>query len=93
MQFGITMTTNKCIISSVKRRGVDGSLHFFMIDTHANNGSSGSPVFAAETGRLVGIVSGKISTRVPTPDGKMIDVPANMGICRPVNYINKWVKN
>ena len=86
MGFGITMTTNKCIVSSIKRRGTDGSMHFFLVDTHTNNGSSGSPVFSTETGKVIGVVSGKISSRIPTPDGKVIDVPANIGICRPIKY-------
>lgn len=85
MGFGITMTTNKCIISSVKRN-MNGALHFFLIDTHANNGSSGSPLFNQD-GQAIGVVSAKIiSARVPGPDGKMIDIPANMGICRPIKY-------
>lgn len=87
MQFGITMSTNHCIISSVKRRGVDGSLHFFMIDTHINNGSSGSPVFLKDTGKVIGIASGRISSKITAPDGKIFDIPANMGICRPAKYI------
>ena len=94
MGFGITMTTNRCIISSIKRRLNDGSLHFFLIDTHTNNGSSGSPLFSIETGKVVGIVSGKISTRIPTQNGQMLDIPANIGLCRPIKYaidlINKY---
>ncbi len=86
MGFGITLTTNKCIISSIKRRGVDGSMHFFLVDTHTNNGSSGSPVFSQETGKVIGIVSAKISSRLPGPNGQMLDIPANIGICRPVKY-------
>ncbi len=86
MGFGITMTTNRCLVSSIKRRGIDGSLHFFLVDTHTNNGSSGSPVFSTETGKVVGIASAKISSRIPTPDGKIIDIPANIGICRPIKY-------
>jgi len=94
MGFGITMTTNNCIISSIKRRGVDGSMHFFLIDTHTNNGSSGSPVFSLENGKVIGIVSGKISAKIPAPDGKIIDVPANIGLCRPIKYaINLIEKN
>ncbi len=93
MGFGLTMTTNKCIISSIKRRGVDGSLHFFLVDTHTNNGSSGSPVFSLENGKLIGIVSGKISSRVPISDGKVADIPANIGICRPAKYIEKILNN
>lgn len=85
MGFGITMTTNSCIISSIKRRMADGSLHFFLIDTHTNNGSSGSPVFL-ENGEVVGIVSAKISSKIPLPDGNIADIPANIGICRPINY-------
>lgn len=92
MGFGLTMSTNHCIISSVKRRGKDGSLHFFMVDTHINNGSSGSPVFFKDTGKVVGIASGKITSRVPAPDGKIFDIPANMGICRPIQYVNKLLK-
>jgi len=92
MKFGITLATNHCILSSVKRRGADGSLNFFMIDTHTNNGSSGSPVFSRDNGKLIGMISGKISAKVPAPDGKVIDIPANMGICRPVNYIKDILK-
>ncbi|NQV13637.1 MAG: trypsin-like peptidase domain-containing protein [Parcubacteria group bacterium] len=82
--FGITMNSNSCIISAVKRRGADGSLHLFLIDTHTNNGSSGSPVFSEETGEVIGIVGGNISSSIPnTP----IKVPANIGICRPIKYV------
>ena len=88
MKFGITMSTNHCIISSVKRRGIDGSLHFFMIDTHTNNGSSGSPVFSKETGDLIGVVSGRISMKIQSPEKKVLgDIPSNMGICRPIKYV------
>jgi len=89
--FGITMTTNECIISSIKRRGIDGSLHFFLIDTHANNGSSGSPIFS-ENGEVVGVVSGNISTPIPGPNGQMVRIPANIGICRPAKYIENLLK-
>lgn len=91
--FGITLTATKCIVSSIKRRGIDGSLDFFIIDTHANNGSSGSPVFSSETGGVLGLVSAKIvSAKIPTPDpNKIIEIPANMGICRPAEYISELI--
>lgn len=92
MKFGITMSANHCIVSAVKRRGKDGSLHFFMVDTHINNGSSGSPVFLRESGEIVGIASGRIGFRVqtdPTDQSKFAEVSANMGICRPINYAKK----
>ena len=87
MGFGITMTSNQCLISSIKRRGSDGSLHFYLIDTHTNNGSSGSPIFSLKTGKIIGVVSGKISSRVPIPNGQVMDIPANIGICRPIKYV------
>jgi len=85
--FGITLSLNHCIISAVKRRQVDGSLHFFMVDTHINNGSSGSPVFLIETGEIIGMAAGKISAKIPSPNGGQFDIPANMGICKPAKYI------
>lgn len=85
MGFGITMTSNKALVSSIKRRGVDGSFHFFLIDSHVNNGSSGSPVFL-ENGEVIGIISAKISSKIPIPGGVIADIPANMGICRPIKY-------
>ena len=90
--FGITMNTNRCIISSIKRRGEDGSLHFFMVDTHINNGSSGSPLFSTEAGKIIGVASGKISQKIPLQDEKIADIPANMGICRPTKYIDELIK-
>lgn len=92
MGFGITMSANECIISSVKRRKVNGSLHFFMVDTHINNGLSGSPLFSRDTGRVVGVASGKISQKVGLPEGRVIDISANMGICRPINYAKNLIE-
>lgn len=92
MQFGITMSTNHCIISAVKRRARDGSLHFFMVDTHINKGSSGSPVFLKDTGEVIGVTNRRISQRISLPDGKTFEIPANMGICIPAKYINNLIK-
>jgi len=86
MGFGITMTSNRALISSIKRRAVDGSFHFFLIDNHINNGSSGSPVFSTQNGEIIGIASAKISAKIPIPGGAVADIPANMGICRPIKY-------
>ncbi len=92
MGFGITMTTNKSIVSSVKKRAIDGSFHFFLIDGHINNGSSGSPVFSVETGKIIGVASAKISAKIQIPGGQIADIPANMGICRPAKYIENLLK-
>ncbi len=92
MGFGLTMTANKAMVSSIKRRGTDGSFHFFLIDGHINNGSSGSPVFSVETGKVVGIASAKISAKIQMPNGLIADIPANMGICRPIKYVESLLK-
>lgn len=83
---------HEAAVSSVKRRGKDGSLHFFLMDTYTNNGSSGSPVFSKDTGEIIGIVSGKISARIPALDGKILDIPANIGICRPIQYVKDLIE-
>lgn len=93
MGFGITMNANECIISAVKRRGKDGSLHFFFIDTHTNNGSSGSPIFLKSTGEIIGIISGRIGQKTQLPDGKTVEMPANLGICVPISYGKKLLEN
>ncbi len=88
MGFGLTMSMTHCMISSVKRRAKDGSLHFYIVDTHINNGLSGSPLFSVENGELIGIAAGKIIlNNFKTKDGQKVEVPANMGICRPINYV------
>lgn len=91
MRFGITLCTNQCIISSAKRRAIDGALDFFLVDTHINNGSSGSPAFSVETGSVMGIISGKISTKIPVQEGKVADIPANIGMCRPIQYAKELI--
>ncbi len=88
MNFGVTLSLGHSIISSIKRRQ-DASLDFFMIDAHVNNGSSGSPIFLKSTGEVIGVVSGRISQKTILPDNKLVDIPANLGICRPINYIKK----
>ena len=94
MGFGITMSANHCIISAVKRRGKDGSLHFFMVDTHINKGSSGSPVFLKESGEVIAVTNARISHTIFLPEKKIkFDIPANMGICRPINYAIKLIRD
>jgi S1-C subfamily serine protease len=95
MGFGITMSTTHCIVSAVKRKNVDKSLHFLMVDADINKGSSGSPVFLRKSGEVIGIASGRISFRIqtdPVNQSKFADIPANMGICRPINYIKGLIK-
>jgi len=96
MGFGITYTSSQCIISAIKRKGKDGSLHFFLVDTHINLGASGSPIFSKNNGEVVGIVSGRIGIKIPIPnvqENKGLEIPANIGFCRPVNYLKDLINN
>ena len=67
-----------------------------IIDTHINLGSSGSPVFSKKTGEIIGIASGRIGTKIPIPnqsENKAIEISANLGICRPVDYLKDLIGN
>ncbi|MEK7612405.1 MAG: serine protease [Patescibacteria group bacterium] len=92
MGFGITMTSIHCILSAMKYKGSDHSLHFLMVDTHTNPGVSGSPVFLKESGQVIAMVSGNVSQAVQSPDQKMVRIPANIGICQPINHIKEIIK-
>lgn len=93
MGFGVTCSSSTCIVSSVKRRGKDHSLHLFILDTHAYDGSSGSPLFSIETGMVIGLISRKISVQVKSMDDTKIEVPLNMGIAQPAIYGLKLLKD
>ena len=92
MGLGITLTINKCVVASVKRKAIDGSIHFYFVDTHINAGSSGSPIFSSQTGKVIGIVSGTINQTIVLPkevSPNPIKIPANIGVCRPIkNALN-----
>lgn len=93
MGFGLTLSANSCIVSSVKRRGKDGRLHFSLIDTHINKGSSGSPVFSVDTGKIIGMASGRVTQKLEiTGEKRVADIPSNIGICRPSKYISEVLK-
>ncbi len=96
MGVNITLLANQCIVSALKRRADDGSLVYFLVDTHINLGSSGSPVFSKETGEVIGVASGRIGMNIPLPNQKPEDlknfqIPANIGICRPVEYLKELI--
>lgn len=96
MNFGITQIANNCIVSAIKRKAQDGSLHFFLINTHINLGASGSPIFSKDSGKIVGIVSGRIGTKIPIPgqeSDKNFEISANIGICLTVDSLKKLLIN
>ncbi|MEK7124831.1 MAG: serine protease [Patescibacteria group bacterium] len=92
MGLGVTRTADQCIVSAIKKRALDGTPEVFFVDTHINAGASGSPVFSKKTGKVIGIASGRIDNNTQIPNGPLIKVPANMGICRPVNYLANLIK-
>ena len=92
MGLGITLASTKCIVSAIKRRFADESLDFIQIDAHASSGSSGSPIFSLNDGRVVGIVAGNFGQQSKAV--KDIRMPEMMGIVRPIGYgIKLLLKN
>lgn len=89
MGMGITQTTSKAIISSIKFRSEDGKLNFILIDKLINPGSSGSPVFIEITKgkyKILGIASGTLNQGHKIGE-TLINIPVSIGMLRPSNYI------
>ena len=92
MGFGITESSYSAIVSTMKRKADNGALHFFLINTHLNKGASGSPVFDLKSGSIVGIATGTIQSKTQIEKDKIIEVPSNIGLCRPINYLANLLK-
>jgi len=67
--------------------------HAFQLDMNVNGGSSGSPVFLAESGEVIGIVFAApiepADVIIPTPDGEThiatVSLPTGFGYAVPSN--------
>jgi hypothetical protein len=82
---GITLTTDKCVISNIKYRA-DSSTNFILVDKQINPGGSGSPVFYKS--KIAGIASGTLNRPYNTSTA-IVQVPVGIGIVRSSNYILK----
>jgi S1-C subfamily serine protease len=98
----LTPIAQKGIISAILPYSDIGNPHAFQLDIHVNPGSSGSPVFRADNGAVIGIVfaapqrAGQV--RIPRPDGTNEDVstialPTGFGYAIPSNRYHKKVQS
>lgn len=81
---GLTLALDRAIISDMKYSGADERIDFIFINKTVNPGSSGSPVFLGD--KIIGIASATLN-RSHVIGSTFINVPVEMGIVRPSNYI------
>ena len=91
MGLGITLASTKCIASAIKRKSADESLDYIQIDAHTSSGSSGSPIFSLQDGKVIGVVAGNFGQQSKTVQD--VRVPEVMGIIRPINYGKKLLED
>lgn len=102
--FGLTFTAQAQLrqMTPITQRGVVAAVlpfpgvpnpHAFQLDMNINGGSSGSPLFVAETGEVVGVVfAARVhphQVALPTPEGPeavaTIPLPTGFGYAVPIN--------
>jgi S1-C subfamily serine protease len=97
----LTPIAQKGIISAILPYAGIGNPHAFQLDIHVNPGSSGSPVFRADNGEVIGIVFAapiRIEhVNIPRPDGTVQDVstitlPTGFGYAVPSNRYREKVQ-
>lgn len=87
--FGITLITNKTIISNVKQDGIDPKhpRNWFVVDAISNPGNSGCPLITFEDGkaRVIGVMT--ISFRIQSKSNPQMDIrePMHIAGAKPIN--------
>ena len=85
--FGITLITNKGIITNIKRDGIDPAhpRNFIFVDAISNPGNSGCPLIDIKTNKVIGIMT--IAFRTQSKVQPNLDIREPMHICaaKPIN--------
>lgn len=90
--FGLTLITNKGIISSVKYKAAAPSpLDWFIVDGISNPGNSGCPLIDLNTNKVIGIMS--ISFRIQSQVNPNLDIrePMHIAGAKPISLIKDMV--
>lgn len=86
--FGVTLISNRGIISSVKYSGQEPyPLDWFFVDAISNPGNSGCPLFDFETNKIIGIMS--ISFRIQSKSIPTLDIrePMHIAGAKPIKIV------
>ncbi|OGM89329.1 hypothetical protein A3J77_01385 [Candidatus Wolfebacteria bacterium RBG_13_41_7] len=93
--FGVTLITNKAIISNIKRDGVSlgHERNWFILDAISNPGNSGCPLIDIKTNKVIGVMA--ITFRIGSQIQKELDIKEPMHICgaKPINLAKVLVIN
>jgi len=85
--FGITLISNKTIISNIKQDGINPShpRNWFIVDTISNPGNSGSPLIKMETNEVIGIMTISFRTKSRVQPELDIREPMHIAGAKPIN--------
>lgn len=95
--FGITLVTNKTIVSNIKQDGIDPnhSRNWFIVDAISNPGNSGCPLVSFENGkaRVIGIMT--ITFRTQSKISPQLDIrePMHIAGAKPINLALNLLKD
>jgi S1-C subfamily serine protease len=82
----ITPTVQKGIISAV-HPFTSSTPHSYSVNIMVQGGSSGSPVFSCESGKVIGMIASAIYDTLPLGEKIIYKVPTNISYAVPSHYI------
>jgi S1-C subfamily serine protease len=88
----ITPTVQKGIIAAV-HPFFSSTPHSYSINIMVQGGASGSPIFACNTGKVIGMISSAIYDRLPVGKKGYYRVPTNISYAVPSHYIVNSIEN
>lgn len=88
----ITPTVQRGIIAAV-HPFFSSTPHSYSINIMVQGGASGSPVFACDTGKVIGMISSAVYDKLPLGEKGWYRVPTNIGHAVPSHYIVNFMRN
>jgi S1-C subfamily serine protease len=87
----ITPTVQNGIIAAV-HPFFSSTPHSYSINIMVQGGASGSPVFACDSGKVIGMIANAVYDRLPLGEKISYRVPINISYAVPSHYINHFMK-
>jgi len=88
----ITPTVQKGIVAAV-HPFFSSTPHSYSINVMVQGGASGSPIFACDTGKVIGMISSAVYNRLPLGEKISYRVPTNISHAIPSHYIINFMKH